>query len=123
MSAQTLARHRAVEVETVSCAFCSGSGRDPFDLLSDKSRCAVCGGRGTLVIRHPTRRCAFCRGSGIFPRSRLTCTVCGGAGLVTVLEPRRVCSECGGAGRMPGRFLPCSLCGGKGFLALSGGAR
>jgi DnaJ-class molecular chaperone len=114
---QTLARARVTEAETVTCAFCRGSGRDPFDLLSDKSRCAVCGGRGRVVIGHPAKSCAFCGGSGVFPRRRLTCTVCAGAGVVTVPEPARVCGQCLGAGRMSGTFLPCSLCGGKGCVA------
>jgi len=32
----------------IKCAFCSGSGKDPFDLLSPLSHCLVCSGTGQV---------------------------------------------------------------------------
>lgn len=98
------------------CAFCRGTGKDPFDLLSEHALCEVCGGSGKATVMEPARTCAFCRGSGVFPGSRLTCTVCMGRGLVTVEEPAEACPACGGAGVVAGHCLPCCGCGGKGAL-------
>ena len=101
----------------VRCAFCSGAGKDPFDLLSDHALCEVCGGSGQVTVAKPIHRCAFCRGSGVFPATRLTCTSCMGKGVVTVKHPVKVCPVCGGVGVQPGHALPCSMCGGKGLLS------
>ena len=35
--------------EEIRCAFCHGRGTDPFNVLSDRSVCSSCGGRGTLT--------------------------------------------------------------------------
>jgi DnaJ-class molecular chaperone len=99
---------------TVSCAFCRGRGKDPFDLLSSKAVCEVCGGRGQVTVAEPTFACAFCGGTGVYPGSRLTCTTCMGRGLVTIEEPAEACAACLGAGVVAGHSLPCSVCGGKG---------
>lgn len=107
----------------VPCAFCRGEGSDPFDLLSPRALCAVCGGAGNVVLAEPIRRCAFCRGSGVFPGSRLTCTCCMGRGAVTVKEPAEACPACGGAGVAAGHSLPCSVCMGKGLVERHGAGR
>jgi DnaJ-class molecular chaperone len=98
------------------CAFCGGTGKDPFDLLSSHASCEVCAGSGKVMVTPPVRRCAFCHGSGVFPRSRLTCTTCMGKGAVTVEEPAELCPACVGIGVCAGHSLPCSVCAGKGFV-------
>jgi len=113
----TRIQRRARATAEIMCAFCHGSGKDPFDLLSEHARCEVCGGSGRVTVARPAHKCAFCRGSGVFPASRLTCTVCMGKGMVTVEEPAETCRACRGAGVTAGRSLPCSRCGGKGLLA------
>jgi len=30
----------------IKCAFCGGTGRDPFKVLSPLSNCGICGGKG-----------------------------------------------------------------------------
>ncbi|MBM3474243.1 MAG: hypothetical protein FJX75_13320 [Armatimonadetes bacterium] len=97
------------------CAFCGGSGRDPFGLLSPLARCQVCGGTGRRAVPGPVGRCAFCRGSGVHPGSRLVCTACGGVGVVRVPPGATLCPRCGGTGRAAaGPPLPCSTCAGTG---------
>jgi len=108
---------RKQSMAELCCAFCHGTGKDPFDLLSSHASCEVCGGSGKVTVTEPAHSCAFCRGSGVFPGSRLTCTVCMGKGMVTVAQAAEPCRTCGGAGVRAGRFLPCSACGGKGLLA------
>ncbi len=107
------------------CAFCNGTGRDPFGLISPLACCQVCGGTGRMSLYEPVASCAFCRGTGIHPGSRLTCTACGGVGTVGVPQPAICCPQCQGTGRAaaavrspwPDSPLPCSLCGGRGFVA------
>lgn len=102
---------------TLTCAFCRGTGTDPFGLLSEDSFCQVCGGSGKLVIRVPVRPCAYCSGTGVHIHRRMVCTVCSGKGVVMVEEPIESCSHCGGKGFQPGQYLPCLICGGKGVVA------
>jgi len=110
---------RAQKLMTLPCAFCRGKGKDPFDLLSEKSICEVCGGRGEVTVAEPIFACAFCGGTGIFPGSRLTCTTCMGKGLVTIEEPAEACATCLGAGVVAGHTLPCSACGGRGRVTVA----
>ena len=101
----------------VVCAFCRGSGHDPFELLSKMSLCPVCGGKGKVEIVQPWRRCAFCGGTGAHPDTRLTCTVCMGRGRVTVVEPASDCPVCEGSGKAEtGSNMPCSHCRGIGAV-------
>jgi len=92
---------------TLACAFCKGSGVDPFDLLSDQSVCQVCGGKGVVTIRRPFMECAYCGGTGVHLHRRLVCTVCGGKGVVVVKESAQACPDCNGQGRIHGQYLPC----------------
>ena len=106
-----------VETALVTCAYCEGSGKDPFGIPSELSTCQVCGGRGKVSVMKPTRECVFCGGTGIFPDRRLTCTVCMGKGLVTVKPGAKACPDCEGTGvakNTPG--LPCATCHGKGVI-------
>jgi DnaJ-class molecular chaperone len=109
---------------TVPCAFCGGTGLDPFEQLGPRSTCQVCSGAGANVLNEPTRVCAFCEGTGVFPQSRLTCTCCSGVGVVEAAADSVSCPRCGGSGRAdddPADLrresrLPCANCGGKGFV-------
>ena len=91
---ETIATQRA----SVLCAFCKGTGRDPFGIMSALSTCCVCGGAGNVSIETPYARCAFCHGTGVYPYSRQTCTACGGAGVSPVHQPSKTCSHCMGTG-------------------------
>ena len=101
-------------MNTYPCAFCAGSGLDPYQLLSKLSSCATCGGRGQVKLLEPTGACAFCHGSGKLGGSRLSCPSCGGAGRVTIPADALSCPSCRGSGRVPQLNLPCTTCGGKG---------
>lgn len=85
----------------VQCAFCGGTGRDPFGIMSALSTCCVCDGTGKVSIKTPYVRCAFCHGAGVYPRSRQTCTACGGVGVSPVQEPNKTCPYCLGTGMDP----------------------
>lgn len=98
----------------MTCAFCKGTGKDPFGLLSPLSTCQVCSGTGKVKVDPPTAKCAFCNGTGVYLDKRLTCTACGGKGAVTVPKGAKTCSECNGSGQAPDG-LPCLNCRGKGF--------
>ena len=43
----------------IKCAFCKGTGKDPFDLLSELATCQVCGGKGKVDIIEPAIKCVF----------------------------------------------------------------
>ena len=108
---------QAARAASVKCAFCGGTGKDPFDLLSSLSRCPVCKGHGTLEVKAPTVPCAYCRGTGRGRHTRLACSGCGGAGVIALAGPTTRCPQCGGSGREPEADLPCSLCRGAGLMA------
>jgi len=112
------------KMTTVKCAFCNGTGRDPFELLSKLSTCQVCSGKGEVEIKGPVTKCKFCRGTGIQPYggNRLCCIACGGKGVVTVIEPSKECPVCHGTGLYPGhpKLLPCHTCKGQGVVPSKG---
>lgn len=108
----------------VTCAFCHGTGKDPFGIMSSMATCQVCGGTGARSLHRPTAPCAFCGGTGVHPGSRLTCTTCGGVGSVQITEDAAACLCCGGTGReadheYPDSPLSCLCCGGKGVVSRS----
>jgi len=102
---------------TIKCAFCDGTGKDPWKAMSSLSNCPVCEGRGTVSMPGPLVACAYCHGTGRQPHTRLTCQVCKGAGHVTMAGPTATCPECDGSGKAHGMNLPCTLCGGIGLVA------
>ena len=106
----------------IKCAFCKGTGKDPFDLLSKLATCQVCGGRGKVEIKEPAIKCVFCGGTGVYPHNgRVTCTVCNGKGSVVLVKGEiNECLKCKGLGRAIDSGLPCSVCGGKGFVQKGG---
>ena len=98
----------------VRCAFCNGTGKDPFGILSRLSTCCVCQGRGAVAVEDSHELCAHCGGTGAV--KRLTCTVCGGRGVLAALKcPTQVCPECGGTGDDPSApAMACLECRGRG---------
>jgi DnaJ-class molecular chaperone len=60
--------------EEIRCAFCHGHDTDPFNVLSDRSVCGACSGRGVVSVSVPHVPCAYCDGSGSFKTFR--CPVC-----------------------------------------------
>lgn len=102
----------------IVCAFCKGSGKDPFDLLSDLAACQVCGGTGKVEVEEPATKCVFCKGSGAYHGTRITCTVCRGRGMVTAPQGEtRQCPECSGTGVAADSGMPCLKCKGKGVIS------
>jgi DnaJ-class molecular chaperone len=98
------------------CAFCHGTGKDPFGIMSRLSTCCVCLGKGAVMVEAPHERCAHCSGTGAV--SRLTCTVCGGKGVLAALKgPTQVCPECGGTGDdHSAPTMACLECRGRGKI-------
>ena len=103
-------------MESVTCAFCSGKGKDPFGIMSSLSTCCVCGGRGVVRIHVPHARCAHCEGSGAI--KTLTCTACHGTGFVpTSSIPTVLCPECKGTGDDGSApAMACLKCRGRGWI-------
>lgn len=101
----------------IMCAFCKGTGKDPFDLLSELATCQVCNGIGKIEVEEPAIKCAFCKGTGVYHDSRVICTVCGGKGMVTAPKGGTIqCTECKGAGIAVNSGMPCLRCKGKGIV-------
>lgn len=109
-----------VEFKEVVCSFCGGRGRDPFGIMSWLSTCCVCGGRGMVRVRAPSRPCAHCGGTGAI--KTFTCTVCGGRGfLPDPVGPATWCPECRGTGDDAGApAMACLTCRGQGWVPLKG---
>lgn len=102
------------------CAFCRGTGRDPFGILSWLSTCCVCLGQGTVWAPAPYVRCRYCQGSGAV--KTFTCTVCGGKGVVAAFPgPTVVCPQCRGTGNDAASGLACLPCRGRGRVPQGAG--
>ena len=105
--------------EKLQCGFCGGTGKDPFNLLSECSVCQVCGGKGNVLITEPFVKCVFCGGKGVYPGKRITCTVCHGKGSLTGDNGlTECCPACKGSGAAGDSGLPCLKCKGKGVVPL-----
>ena len=105
-----------VVFEELTCAFCGGRGRDPFDIMSYLSTCCVCGGRGKVQVHAPAVACAHCEGTGAI--KTLTCTTCGGRGSVHLPSlPTVSCSVCKGSGDdASAPAMACLKCRGTGLI-------
>ncbi len=105
-----------VVLEELTCAFCGGRGRDPFDIMSSLSTCCVCGGSGKVRVQSPAAVCAHCRGTGAV--KTLTCTTCGGRGFVPQpLSPTVSCPVCKGSGDdASAPAMACLKCRGTGWM-------
>ncbi len=78
-----MAKKVSIKYKMITCAFCKGTGRDPFKVLSALSDCQACLGKGEVAIADiPHERCSACQGTGIFVHHRLSCSVCKGKGVV-----------------------------------------
>ncbi len=99
----------------IKCAFCRGTGKDPFGLLSVLSTRGTCGGKGTVRVKEPYVPCLACGGTGIQPFTRLGCLGCGGKGVRTVEKPAETCPLCRGTGT-DGMHLHCLRCSGTGVV-------
>jgi DnaJ-class molecular chaperone len=117
----------AGECKTIKCAFCGGTGRDPYRVLSRVSGCPVCKGHKVVEVETPVVGCLYCKGTGRQRHTRLTCSACRGAGVITLPGspgrrrgkpgPTAPCPQCDGSGREPEADLPCSRCRGAGLVA------
>jgi len=105
-----------VVFEELTCAFCGGRGRDPFDIMSSLSTCCVCGGSGKVLVKAPAVACAHCRGTGAV--KTLTCTTCGGRGSVHLPSlPTVSCPLCKGSGDdASAPAMACLKCRGTGWM-------
>jgi DnaJ-class molecular chaperone len=117
-SAASTSKKPARACKTVKCAFCGGTGRDPYRILSKVSDCPVCKGHKTVEVETPVVPCLYCRGTGRQRHTRLTCSACRGAGVITLPGPTAACVQCDGSGREPEADLPCSRCKGAGLVAV-----
>ena len=106
----------SMSYKTITCAFCKGKGKDPFEVPSKLSNCQVCIGRGTVQVVEPVETCPYCKGKGIFFHHRMPCAVCGGKGAVTKIKGEKRCAKCQGDGKDPDSDLPCSSCYGLGAI-------
>jgi DnaJ-class molecular chaperone len=105
--------------ETIACAFCRGSGTDPFNVMSELSTCGSCSGTGLRVVPVPHVTCVYCRGSGSYKTYR--CPVCEGAGVVAALEgPSEPCPVCAGQAFDSSSGMVCLRCKGRGAIELRG---
>jgi DnaJ-class molecular chaperone len=109
------------EVAEETCAFCNGTGKDPFGIMSWLSTCCVCGGKGVVLMRTPYTPCAHCNGTGAV--KTFTCTACMGRGFVPVPSGKTVvCDSCGGSGDdSSAPAMACLKCRGRGFVLVTEG--
>ena len=98
-------------VDSVTCAYCRGSGVDPK--YGNASRCSVCGATGKVTVTPPVVTCLKCSGSGR-EGGDLTCLACRGIGVVSVRKEATTCAKCLGTGE-DGVFH-CSPCKGQGLV-------
>ena len=100
----------------VVCAFCKGKGTDPYGILSWKSTCYVCHGKGTVVVKVPHVSCRYCRGTGSY--KTFSCAVCRGAGMLPAVSgPTRRCPGCEGRAYEISSGLACLECRGRGVVS------
>ncbi len=70
----------------IKCAFCKGTGRDPFHLMSALSNCPVCKGKKTVKVREPYETCGACEGTGRYFNSKMYCWTCRGKGVIPIKQ-------------------------------------
>ncbi len=102
----------------VECAFCHGTGKDPFGVMSWLSTCYACLGQKSLWVPKPLRQCSYCQGTGVSPiGGRNYCIVCHGSGMVSIHEPAMECPACHGSAQRGAAGFYCWPCRGKGVVA------
>jgi len=78
-----MSKKAPIKYKMITCAFCQGTGKDPFGIPSKLSNCQVCWGKGEVAIADiPHETCSACQGTGVFKHHRLPCAVCMGKGVV-----------------------------------------
>ena len=107
---------REGKLVSITCAFCSGSGNDPFGIMSHLSQCCVCKGKGIVKTPSPYRRCAHCGGTGAV--KTLTCTACMGKGVLPIVaNDTHKSPTCHGDGDDPSASaMYCLQCRGSGIV-------
>jgi DnaJ-class molecular chaperone len=105
-----------VVFEELTCTFCRGRGRDPFDIMSSLSTCCVCGGSGKIRVQAPAIACAHYRGTVAV--KTFTRTTCGGRGSVRLPSlPTVSCPVCKGSGDDAfAQAMACLKCRGTGWM-------
>ncbi|ODS33500.1 MAG: Chaperone protein DnaJ [Candidatus Scalindua rubra] len=78
---QEIGKEYAKDRARVSCAFCKGTGIDPYG-LSPLSKCVVCSGRGYVFVQKPYEKCKACVGTGRYIGTHMYCWTCKGRGVV-----------------------------------------
>ena len=102
--------------ETIPCAFCHGKGTDPFNQLSELSRCEACDGTGVVSVPGAARALYLLLRQRQF--QGFCCQVCGGKGAAPVPEGTTcVCPVCGGTAFESSSGLTCLNCQGLGQVA------
>lgn len=103
----------------VKCAYCQGTGKDRWGLMSVLSDCQVCKGKGTVLIEKPYEKCPVCQGTGVQRNKRLTCLACKGKGVLHIEEGMKTCPECNGTGKTGsvGLRVYCLKCHGTGKVS------
>lgn len=101
----------------INCAYCQGTGKDRFGVMSALSTCPVCHGRGFHILTRPLVPCVYCGGSGVSPTGgRYYCLACGGKGVHHRPKTQQCCSECHGTGiTKGGSGFYCYTCHGSGL--------
>lgn len=104
-------------IDSLSCAFCSGKGIDPFGIMSRLSDYQVCLFKGVAQVQLPYVTCARCQGSGAI--KRLSCTVCRGKGrFPAAVGPTIICPDCQGTDDVNSApAMDCLICRGRGRIA------
>ncbi|HEB34770.1 MAG TPA: hypothetical protein ENI18_02860 [Candidatus Aminicenantes bacterium] len=68
-----------VEEPLKQCAYCEGTGIQPYGA---RPMCVVCEGKGVVNIREPNEICPDCIGSGRAGDDGIPCLICKGKGAV-----------------------------------------
>ena len=82
---QEIGREYEKDYARVSCAFCKGTGIDPYG-LSPLSKCVACSGKGYLFVKKPYEECNACVGTGRYIGTHMYCWICKGKGVVSKEE-------------------------------------
>ena len=107
----------------VMCAFCKGTGKDPFDLMSPLVYLPGLQWGRAAGVDGPTAALRLLQGQWRPPPFPHGLHDLPGAGQVTVPEKAVTCPGCGGSGSESDHdffdsVLSCTVCGGKGVVDL-----
>jgi DnaJ-class molecular chaperone len=84
-------------------------------VLSERSICGSCGGKGTVIVPTARKLCKYCEGTGSHKTFR--CPVCYGAGVIALpAEPYKKCPSCNGLAFEQSSGLVCLTCRGHGSV-------